>query len=237
MARLGVNIDHVATLRQARRAIYPEPVIAAGIAEQAGADQITVHLRSDRRHILDRDLEVLVRTVQTRLNVEMATTEEMVDIVGGIRPQQVSLVPERPDEITTEGGLDVVTHRADVARAAEALAGRGIAVSVFIDPDTAQIDAVADLGLTHIEFNTAAYAETRDEAVATQEFGRLERCVAHARQRQLHVAAGHGLHYHNVQPLAANPDIEEFNIGHAIVARAVFSGLHAAVREMKGLVG
>jgi pyridoxine 5-phosphate synthase len=236
MARLGVNIDHVATLRQARGAIYPEPVIAAGIAEQAGADQITVHLRSDRRHILDRDLELLVRVVQTRLNVEMATTDEMVEIVGSIRPQQVSLVPERPEEITTEGGLDVVTHRDEVARAGEALAGRGIAVSVFIDPDAAQIDAAAELGLTHIEFNTAAYAETRDEAVMVQEFARLERAIGRARERELHVAAGHGLHYHNVQPLAANPAIEEFNIGHAIVARAVFSGLDAAVREMKRLV-
>ncbi len=237
MALLGVNIDHVATVRQARGAVYPEPVIAAGIAEMAGADQITVHIRGDRRHIQDRDLEILVQTVQTRLNVEMAASDEMVDVVGAIRPQQVSLVPERPDEITTEGGLDVVTHADEVRRAAEALGARGILISAFIDPDVEQIAATADLGIDHIEFNTAAYAETRDEAVAATELKRLLTAVDAAVARGQHVAAGHGLHYHNVQPLAANPHIEEFNIGHAIVARAVFSGLAEAVREMKRLVG
>jgi len=237
MARLGVNIDHVATVRQARRAVYPEPVHAALVAEQAGADQITVHLRGDRRHVLDRDLTHLIGVVQTRLNVEMAATDEMVDVVGAAGPQQVTLVPERPDEITTEGGLDVVEHRAEVVAAADALAQRGIAVGVFIDPDLPQIEAVAGIGLRHIEFNTAAYAETRDEAVAATELQRLERAVDAARTHALHVAAGHGLHYHNVQPLAANDAIEEYNIGHAIVARAIFSGLAEAVREMKRLVG
>jgi len=237
MARLGVNIDHVATVRQARRAVYPEPVHAALVAEQAGADQITVHLRSDRRHILDRDLEILVGVVQTRLNVEMATTDEMVEVVGTVRPHQVTLVPERPDEITTEGGLDVVEHRAEVAAASTALAERGIDVGVFIDPDPPQIEAVAGIGLRHVEFNTAAYAETPDAKVAAAELLRLERAVEIAVAQSLHVAAGHGLHYHNVQPLAANPAIEEYNIGHAIVARAIFSGLHDAVREMKRLVG
>jgi len=237
MAFLGVNIDHVATVRQARGAVYPEPVIAAGIAEMAGADQITVHIRQDRRHILDRDLLVLVQTVQTRLNVEMAATDEMVDVVGAVRPQQATLVPERPDEITTEGGLDVVSHAAEVRRAVETLTGLGIAMSVFIDPDTAQIAASADLGIDHIEFNTAAYAETPDEAVRARELSRLLAAVDDAVEHDLHVAAGHGLHYHNVQPLAANPHIEEFNIGHAIISRAVFSGLAEAVREMKRLVG
>ena len=237
MALLGVNIDHVATLRQARGVAYPEPVIAAGIAEMAGADQITVHLRSDRRHIVDRDLELLVQTVQTRLNVEMAATDEMVDIVGGIRPQQVSLVPERPDEITTEGGLDVVAHAGEVERAAGALLDHGIAVSVFIDPIEDQIERCAALGITCVEFNTAAYAEASLPPVAASELDRLLDAVAAARERNIHVAAGHGLHYHNVQPLAACEGIEEFNIGHAIVSRAVFSGLAEAVREMKRLVG
>lgn len=237
MALLGVNIDHVATLRQARGAVYPEPVIAAGIAEMAGADQITVHIRQDRRHILDRDLQVLVQTVQTRLNVEMAATDEMVEVVGAVRPQQATLVPERPDEITTEGGLDVVSHADEVRRAARALSELGVAVSVFIDPDAAQIAASAALGIDHIEFNTAAYAETLDEGVRARELSRLLTAVDAAVSRDLHVAAGHGLHYHNVQPLAENPHIEEFNIGHAIVARAVFSGLAEAVREMKRLVG
>lgn len=237
MARLGVNIDHVATVRQARRAVYPEPVTAASIAEMAGADQITAHIRADRRHILDRDLELLFGVVQTRLNVEMAATDEMVEVVGAIGPQQITLVPERPDEITTEGGLDLVSHTTEVRKAAAALRERGIATSIFIDPDADQIRASADEGFDHIEFNTAAYAETRDEEVARRELSRLLSAVEAARRLDLHVAAGHGLHYHNVQPLAANPDIEEFNIGHAIVARAVFSGLAEAVREMKRLVG
>lgn len=237
MARLGVNIDHVATVRQARRAVYPDPVHAALVAEQAGADQITVHLRGDRRHILDRDLAILVGVVQTRLNVEMATTDEMVEAVGNAGPHQVTLVPERPDEITTEGGLDVNEYRAEVVSAADTLRERGIAVGVFIDPDPPQIEAVAGIGLRHIEFNTAAYAEATDEDVVEAELYRLERAIGAARAHDLHVAAGHGLHYHNVQPLAANPAIEEYNIGHAIVARAIFSGLDAAVREMKRLVG
>ena len=235
MARLGVNIDHVATVRQARGAVYPDPVHAALVAEQAGADQITVHLRCDRRHILDRDLAILVGVVQTRLNVEMATTDEMVEVVGAAGPQQVTLVPERPDEITTEGGLDVEVHRDEVVTAADALRERGIAVGVFIDPDLPQVEAVAGIGLRHVEFNTAAYAEATDGVEA--ELRRLARAVEAARAHELHVAAGHGLHYHNVQPLAANPAIEEYNIGHAIVARAIFSGLDAAVREMKRLVG
>ena len=237
MARLGVNIDHVATLRQARGAVYPDPVHAAAVAEQAGADQITVHIRQDRRHIQDRDLQLLIQTVQTRLNVEMATTREMVQVVSAVRPHQVSLVPERPDEITTEGGLDVVTHRADVVRATGDLQEVGIDVSIFIDPDTPQIEATADVGIRNIEFNTAAYAETPDEAVARKELARLIDAVNLAHGLGLHVAAGHGLHYHNVQPLADHPYIEEFNIGHALIARAVFSGLAGAVQEMKRLVG
>jgi len=237
MALLGVNIDHVATVRQARGAAYPDVVTAAGIAEMAGADQITVHIRADRRHIQDRDIEILARTVQTRLNVEMATTPEMVDIVGGLQPHQVSLVPEKPDEITTEGGLDVVSNLDDVLRARDAMVGRSIGVSIFIDPDESQIDLVAREGISHIEFNTAAYAEEPDEQVRATELQRLLHATEMAQNRGLHVAAGHGLHYHNVQPLAAHPGIEEFNIGHAIVARAVFHGLHDAVREMKRLVG
>lgn len=237
MATLGVNIDHVATVRQARGAAYPDVVTAAAIAEMAGADQITVHIRGDRRHIQERDVEILIRTVQTRLNVEMNTTPEMVELVGSLRPHQVSLVPERPDEITTEGGLDVVAHLDEVLRARDAMEQRGVGVSIFIDPDEPQIDLVAREGIRHIEFNTAAYAEEPDEEIRGRELRRLLTAVDVAQGRGLHVAAGHGLHYHNVQPLAAHPGVEEFNIGHAIVARAVFLGLDAAVREMKRLVG
>ncbi len=237
MATLGVNIDHVATVRQARGAAYPDVVTAAAIAEMAGADQITVHIRGDRRHIQERDIEILIRTVQTRLNVEMNTTPEMVELVGSLRPHQVSLVPERPDEITTEGGLDVVAHLDEVLRARDAMEQRGVGVSIFIDPDEPQIDLVAREGIRHIEFNTAAYAEEPDEEIRGRELRRLLTAVDVAQGRGLHVAAGHGLHYHNVQPLAAHPGVEEFNIGHAIVARAVFLGLDAAVREMKRLVG
>ncbi len=238
MADLGVNIDHIATIRQARRVSYPDPVPAASIAEMAGADQITCHIRCDRRHIQERDLELLAATVQTRLNVEMAATEEMLAIAERIRPHQVTLVPERPEEITTEGGLDLT--RPDVLVEARAAVGRlreaGIRVAIFADPDAAQVDATVELGAGTIELNTAAYADAETAPARDRELARIEAAAKAAAAAGLFVAAGHGLHYHNVQPLADLDLIEEYNIGHAIVARAVFSGLDDAVRDMKALI-
>jgi pyridoxine 5-phosphate synthase len=216
---LGVNIDHVATLRQARRARYPDPLQAALLAEQSGADSITLHLREDRRHIQDRDVAILRDALQTRMNLEMAVTEEMIAVARRTRPQDCCLVPESRQEITTEGGLDVCGQQARIASACAALAASGIRVSLFIDPDPAQIEA-ADAGA----------------AARAREFERLRTGARHAAALGLTVNAGHGLHYHNVQPIAAIREIVELNIGHAIVARAVFAGLGAAVREMKELM-
>ena len=238
MATVSVNIDHVATVRQARRVSYPDPVPAAALAEMAGADQITTHIRLDRRHIQERDLEVLVRTVQTRLNVEMAVEEEMIAIAEAIRPHQITLVPERAEEVTTEGGLDLT--RADTRRGTDAAVIRlrefGGRVAIFADPDRVQVDATIDCGATAIELNTAAYAEARNDEERAAELERIRRCAVAAREAGLYVAAGHGLHYHNVQPLVALDLIEEFNIGHSIIARAIFTGLEAAVRDMKALL-
>ena len=239
MADLGVNIDHVATVRQARRVAYPDPVPAASVAEMAGADQITTHIRLDRRHIQERDLEVLARTVQTRLNVEMAVEEEMLLIAEAIRPHQITLVPERPEEVTTEGGLDLT--RANILKSVDLamprLLATGTSVAVFADPDLPQVDAVRALGATAIELNTAAYAEAESPERAAAELRRIADCAQAAREAGLYVAAGHGLHYHNVGPLVGLGLIEEFNIGHAIIARAIFSGLDSAVRDMKALLG
>jgi len=230
--RLGVNVDHVATLRQARRAIYPDPVTAAALAELAGADQITVHLREDRRHILDRDVEILRSTVQTRLNLEMAATDEMVRIALQVAPDVCTLVPERRQELTTEGGLDVVSQRAAIERVVRALRGGGRRVSLFVDPDLEQLRASRDVGADTVELHTGTYCDAPDD-VRQAELARLAAAAREGHRLGLEIAAGHGLHYTNVQPVAAIPEIVELNIGHAIVARAVLVGLERAVREMK----
>jgi pyridoxine 5-phosphate synthase len=219
MIRLAVNIDHVATLRQARLGHEPEPVAAALIAEMAGARGITVHLRGDRRHIQDRDLELLRQAISTRLNVEMAVTAEMIEIASRIVPYQVTLVPERPDEVTTEGGLDVVTHAADVRRFVAAMRSHAVRVSLFIDPDERQVEASRASGAEAVEINTGRYAEAREGDAG------------------LEVLAGHGLNYTNVLPLVAIPEIVELNIGHSIVSRATLVGMDRAVRDMVHLLG
>ena len=232
---LGVNIDHVATLRQARGTSYPDPLFAALIAEQSGADSVTLHLREDRRHIQDRDVHVFKQTLQTRMNLEMAATAEMLKIAVGVRPADVCLVPEKRNEVTTEGGLDAASQRSQLIDACAQLGEAGIRVSLFIDPDRKQIDAAKQCGARVIEVHTGAYAERRGESQA-KELARLRDAVSYAASLGLVVNAGHGLHYHNVQPIAAIADIVELNIGHAIVARAVFDGFAAAVREMKRLM-
>jgi pyridoxine 5-phosphate synthase len=232
---LGVNIDHVATLRQARRARYPDPLYAALLAEKAGADSITLHLREDRRHIQDRDVTVMREALQTRMNLEMAVTEEMVRIAQKVLPQDCCLVPESREEVTTEGGLDVAGLGARVGEAVKALGASGIRVSLFIDPDPEQIEAAQRAGAPVIELHTGAYAESAGGA-RSREFERLHGAAKFAARLGLIVNAGHGLNYHNVEPIAAIPEIVELNIGHAIVARAVVDGLAKAVRDMKELM-
>ncbi len=233
---LGVNIDHIATLRNARGTTYPDPVQAAFIAEQAGADGITIHLREDRRHITDRDLMLISQTVQTRLNLEMAVTEEMIEIACQTQPDFCCLVPEKRQEVTTEGGLDVVGNEEKVADAIKRLSLAGIKVSLFIDPDHEQINAADRVGAPFIEIHTGAYADAEDEQAQEKEFVRIRDAVTYAASKGLKVNAGHGLHYHNVQRIAAFPELYELNIGHAIIGRAVFSGLAPAVEEMKRLM-
>ncbi|MEG0280762.1 MAG: pyridoxine 5'-phosphate synthase [Morganella sp. (in: enterobacteria)] len=233
---LGINIDHIATVRNARGTNYPDPVQAAFVAEQAGAEGITVHLREDRRHITDRDVELLRQTIQTRMNLEMAVTDEMVDIACRIKPVFCCLVPEKRQEVTTEGGLDVAGQKEKIARAVKRLTEAGIKVSLFIDPDHTQIDAADDVGAPFIEIHTGAYADARTSQEEDKEFIRIKDAVAYAAGKGLTVNAGHGLNYHNVQRIAALPAIYELNIGHAIIGRAVFSGLAAAVAEMKTLL-
>lgn len=233
---LGVNIDHIATLRNARGTAYPDPVQAAFIAEQAGADGITVHLREDRRHITDRDVRLLRETLQTRMNLEMAVTDEMLDIACATRPHFCCLVPEKRQEVTTEGGLDVAGQRARMAEAVARLSSAGIQVSLFIDADEAQIAAAAEVGAPYIEIHTGAYADALDEQARRHEFERIRHAAEYAAGLGLHVNAGHGLTYHNVQPIAALTQIVELNIGHAIIGRAVMSGLAGAVAEMKRLM-
>jgi pyridoxine 5-phosphate synthase len=232
---LGVNIDHVATLRQVRRARYPDPLHAALLAEEAGADSITLHLREDRRHIQERDVTMMREALQTRMNLEMAVTEEMIRIAQKVLPQDCCLVPESRQEVTTEGGLDVEGQGARVADAVKALGGAGIRVSLFIDPDLAQIEAAQRAGAPVIELHTGAYADSIGGARA-REFERLLGAAKFAARLGLIVNAGHGLNYHNVEPIAAIQEIVELNIGHAIVARAVFDGLAKAVRDMKELM-
>lgn len=232
---LGINIDHVATLRQARRARYPDPVYAALVAEQNGADNITLHLREDRRHIQVRDVHQLRELLQTRMNLEMAVTDEMIDIARAIRPADCCLVPEKRAEITTEGGLDVAVQVQRLKEACAILSGQGIRVALFIDPEPQQIEAAALVGAPVVELHTGSYAEAAGAQQAA-ELDRLRSGARFAASLGLEVHAGHGLHYHNVQAVAAIPEIVELNIGHAIVSRAVFEGLAAAVREMKALM-
>lgn len=235
-ATLGVNIDHVATLRQARRTVEPDPVWAAALAELGGADAITVHLREDRRHIQDRDLDVLRRTVQVKLNLECAIAPEMVSLACRVRPDQVTLVPERREEVTTEGGLDVVSHRAATADAIARLRDAGIAVSLFLDPAAAQIETAAALGAGIVELHTGCYANASEEH-CERELVALARAGSLVRGAGLALAAGHGLTYRNVVPVARLDGMGELNIGHSIVARAVLVGFREAVREMKALIG
>jgi pyridoxine 5-phosphate synthase len=236
LIKLGVNIDHVATLRQARGTLYPDPVQAAIEAEQAGADAITLHLREDRRHIQDRDVEILRALVQTRMNLEMAATDTMVELATRIKPHDCCLVPERREELTTEGGLDVAGQKTRIAEACRRLAGAGVRVSLFIDAEPLQLEAAKAVGAPVVEIHTGFYADAKDEHRRREELVRIQQAVEHGQALGLQVNAGHGLHYHNVADIAAIPGIAELNIGHAIVARAVFTGLQEAVREMKRLM-
>ncbi|GKW34959.1 pyridoxine 5'-phosphate synthase [Pectobacterium carotovorum subsp. carotovorum] len=233
---LGVNIDHIATLRNARGTAYPDPVQAAFIAEQAGADGITVHLREDRRHITDRDVRILRETLQTRMNLEMAVTEEMLNIACEVKPHFCCLVPEKRQEVTTEGGLDVAGQQEKIDNAVARLSQANILVSLFIDADKRQIDAAVASGAPYIEIHTGAYADAPDDETRQHEFERIRDAATYAAAKGLKVNAGHGLTYHNVLPIAALPEMHELNIGHAIIGRAVMSGLKEAVAEMKNLM-
>jgi pyridoxine 5-phosphate synthase len=234
--RLGVNVDHVATLRQARRTTYPDPVTAAAMAELAGAGQITIHLREDRRHIQDRDLRILRETVQTLLNLEMAATAEMVKIAYEHKPDVVTLVPERREELTTEGGLEVAGQRDAIARIIKNLKDGEISVSLFIDPDLDQVRASHKVNADRIELHTGRYCEARNEKERARELARIVDAAKSAAKLGMGVAAGHGLNYDNVRPIARIAEIDELNIGHAIVARAVLVGFERAVREMLELM-
>lgn len=233
---LGVNIDHVATLRNARGTIYPDPVQAALLAEEAGADCITLHLREDRRHIKDADVEAIRPQLRTRMNLESAVTREMLDFACRLKPQDVCLVPERRNEVTTEGGLDVAGHFSEVQAAVRQLQAEGIRVSLFIDADPVQIRAAAETGAPVIEIHTGRYADAVDESEQQQELARVQSAVIEGVKLGLQVNAGHGLHYTNVQAIAAIPEIAELNIGHAIVSEAVFVGWKNAVKEMKAIM-
>jgi len=233
---LGVNVDHIATLRQARGTNYPDPVYAASVAEHAGADGITVHLREDRRHIQDRDIHVLKQTLHTRMNLEMAVTDEMLDIACNVKPVFCCLVPEKRAELTTEGGLDVAGQQEKINVAVARLAESGIQTSLFIDADKTQIDAALRSKATYIEIHTGQYADAENEDEQQVELERLITGIKYAHSLGLKVNAGHGLNYFNVKPIAAIPEIIELNIGHAIIARAVIDGLDKAIRDMKRLI-
>lgn len=233
---LGVNIDHVATIRQARGTRYPEPLQAAMVCEQAGADAITLHLREDRRHIQDRDVFMLNDMLQTRMNLEMAATDEMLNIACKIQPADVCLVPEKREELTTEGGLDVIGNSAQLKEFCQTLAAQDVRVSLFIDADKKQIEHAAQINAPVIEIHTGHYADAGSIASAKQELEKIIEAVRFAVSLGLHVNAGHGLDYHNVKAIASIDGIKELNIGHAIVARAIFTGLDAAVTEMKQLI-
>ena len=236
MPDLGVNIDHVATVRQARRTYEPDPVWAAALAEMGGADGITLHLREDRRHILDRDLKILRQTVTVKLNLEMACDEEVLKIACQVKPDQATLVPERREEITTEGGLDVAGQRRRVAQVIRTLQEAGISVSLFLDPDEQQIEAAAELGTDAVELHTGQYALARPGPEQQEQFETLKSMGAQIRLAGMALHAGHGLTYRNVRPVAAIEGMHELNIGHSIVARAIMVGFEKAVREMKRLV-
>ncbi|TFV90320.1 pyridoxine 5'-phosphate synthase [Oxalobacteraceae bacterium OM1] len=233
---LGVNIDHVATLRNARGTVYPDPIQAALLAEDAGADCITLHLREDRRHIKDADVEALRPRLRTRMNLESAVTTEMIEFACRIRPQDVCLVPERREEVTTEGGLDVAGHFDQVRAAVRQLQRHGMRVSLFIDADAAQIQAASEAGAPVIEIHTGRYADAHDESEQRRELERVQAGVLEGVKRGLVVNAGHGLHYTNVQAIAAIPEIAELNIGHAIVSQALFMGWQNAVKEMHAIM-
>jgi len=233
---LGVNVDHVATLRQARCTIYPDPLEAALLAERSGADSITVHLREDRRHIQDRDVERMAQSLTTRMNLEMAVTDEMLQIAGELAPADCCLVPERREELTTEGGLDVAGQKARIAGACAELAGRGIRTALFIDPDPRQLDASKEVGAPVVELHTGCFADAATEEDRENELRRVVHAAEYGAGLGLRIHAGHGLHFHNVHSIAAIEQIVELNIGHSLVAQAVFSGLGSAVTEMKRLM-
>lgn len=230
---LGVNIDHIATLRQARGTSYPDVLQAAFLAEEAGADGITVHLREDRRHIQDRDIRLLKETLQTRMNLEMAVTEEMLSIAENIQPAHCCLVPEKRQELTTEGGLDICSQESRIKQACKRLSKAGIEVSLFIDPTKSQIDASLCCGAPVIELHTGAYADALEPNTIKHQWQRIAEAADYAFSKGLIVNAGHGLHSHNVEPIAEIPQINELNIGHSLIAKAVFVGLKSAVSEMK----
>ncbi|MEO2083300.1 MAG: pyridoxine 5'-phosphate synthase [Desulfurobacteriaceae bacterium] len=237
--RLGVNIDHVATVRNARKTFEPDPVHAAVIADLAGADQITLHVREDRRHVNERDLKLIKELIHSRVNLEMAITDEMVGIALDVKPHQVTLVPEKREEVTTEGGLDVLSQKEKVREAIEKLKSAGIVVNIFIDPDREQIRAAKDVGADAVELHTGRYAEAfaeNDEERVKEELDRLRDAAAFAKEIGLKVYAGHGLTFKNVKAVAEIPEIEELNIGHSIIANAILFGLEKAVREMRRLI-
>jgi len=236
VTRLGVNIDHVATVRQARGVMYPDPITAVGIVELAGADGIVAHLREDRRHIQDRDLRLLREVIQTRLNLEMAATEEMVQIALATKPNIVTLVPEKREELTTEGGLDVIKSFQSLKRAIQRLQKGGIPVSLFVDPRSDQIKASEEVGANAIEIHTGHYCDAKTPAETDEELKKILDAVREAFHRDLQIAAGHGLNYVNVRRIAEIKEIEELNIGHSIIARAVLVGMDQAVREMIALI-
>lgn len=236
MARLAVNVDHVATIRQARGINEPDPVLAAGIAELAGAEGIICHLREDRRHIKDRDLDILRSTVKTKLNLEMAAVSEMVDVACRVKPDLVTLVPEKREELTTEGGLDVKADPERYKRVVEQLKGAGIQVSFFVDPESGQIDAAHEAGADIVEIHTGHYADAATAFEIEEHFQRITRAAKKASKLKMAVSAGHGLNYVNVKRFKSLPLVDEYSIGHSIVARAVFVGFERAVREMLELV-
>lgn len=236
MPKLMINIDHVATLRQARGSFYPDPVYAAGIAEMAGASGIIVHLREDRRHINDRDVRILRQVVRTKLNLEMAATSEMVAIAQEILPDMATLVPEKREELTTEGGLDVAGNRKRVAAAVRGLKEKGVLVSLFVDADAPQVEAASRVGADMIEIHTGHFSDAADASKREEELKKVRAAAKKGKALHLGVNAGHGLHYHNVREVAVIPEIDELSIGHSIIARALFVGLDRAIRDMIDLI-
>jgi pyridoxine 5-phosphate synthase len=236
MAKLGLNVDHIATVRQARGGVEPDPVTAAAIGEMAGAEGITIHLREDRRHIQDRDLEILRQTVKTKLNLEMAATQEMIRIALAVKPEQVTLVPEKRQELTTEGGLDVIVNKKQITDSVKRLQEGGIIVSLFVDPNQEQIKASKKTGADYIEIHTGSYAEALGWDAAQQELEKIDTAIKLASKVGLGINAGHGLNYTNIKAITALGGIEEYNIGHSIIARATLVGLDRAVRDMVELL-